>query len=126
MGLSATSFNYQAFVTATPEYPWNSKTYVFGRMSEALSSGEAIEGIFGFPYNRNWREIGSKVGDLGVSIYSSNEKFRLTKYYLRDYTWDENDYQVYIWVDRPQSLSRQERPPQAPLIDGSNYAIFGR
>jgi hypothetical protein len=125
VGLSATSFNYQAFVNAAPEYPWNSKAYIFGRMPDALAKGEGIDGIFGFPYNRNWEEIAAHLGELGVSTYASNEKIRITMYYLRNYTWAENGYEAFIWVDKPQSLSRQEKPTRTPLVEGPNYAIFG-
>jgi hypothetical protein len=123
-GVSATSFNYQAFVNATPEYPWNSKTYIFGKMSTAISSGEAIQGIFGFPYNRDWWEIRSEVEALGVSTYASNEKMTLTRYYLNGLAWDEERYQVYIWIDKPQSLSRQPMPAGTPLAEGSGFALF--
>jgi hypothetical protein len=125
VGLSATSFNYQAFVNAAPEYPWNSKAYIFGRMPEALAKGEVIDGIFGFPYNRNWEQIAAQLGELGVSTYASNEKIRITMYYLRNFTWAENGYEAFIWVDKPQSLSRQERPTRTPVVEGPNYAIFG-
>ncbi|TFH36973.1 MAG: glycosyltransferase family 39 protein [Anaerolineales bacterium] len=126
VGMSATSFNYQAFADVTPEYPWNSKTYLLGRMPDDLSKGELIEGIFGFPYNRDWREIALRLKQLRISTYATNEKYRLTRYYLEGFTLDENDYQVYVWVNRPQSFSRQKRPIQAPLFEGAHFAIFGR
>jgi hypothetical protein len=126
VGLAATSFNVQAFVDVSPEYPWNSKTYIFGKMPDALSKGEPVEGVFGFPYNRDWWRIRAEVAGLGVSTYASNEKLRLTRYYLREFTWDETDYQIYIWVDHPQSLSRERRPAGTPLLAGTSYAIFGR
>jgi hypothetical protein len=124
-GLSATSFNYQAFVDTTPEYPWNLKSYIFGKMPDALAKGQEIDGIFGFPYNRNWEGIAAQLKELGASTYASNEKIRISMYYLRKFTWAESGYDVFIWIDKPQSLSRQEMPATPPLIEGPNYAIFG-
>ena len=123
-GISATSFNHQAFIDVTPEYPWNSKAYIFGSMSDAISSGEDVQGVFGFPYNRGWWEIRSTVEELGLSTYTSNEKLRLTRYYMRGLVWDEDSYDVYIWIDKPQSLKQDARPDGTQLAQGPGYILL--
>lgn len=124
VGLTSLSFNYQAFIDTTPEYPWNEKDYVTGSMSTSLADNQAVMGVFGFPYRRNWSEIGKKLHELGITKYRSNEKYRLSKYYVQGIAWDDFDFEVFVWIDRPQSFDRQPRPTQDVLAEGHNYAIY--
>ena len=124
VGISSVSYNYQAFIDSTIEYPWNPKSYLFGKMYGGISNGENVSGVFGFPYNRNLSEIRSEVLNLDVESYKSNEKYRITKYYIRGIKWRDADNEIYIWIDDPQSLSNDKRPAKEPIISGNNYEIY--
>ena len=66
----------------------------------------------------------SHVFNLVVGSYKSNEKYRITKYYLRDFKWKDEDYDVFVWIEKPQSLSNMKKPKTKPIIEGSAYTIF--
>ncbi len=124
VGLISISFNHQAFINTTPEYPWNEKKYLTGTMDTSLAKNQGVLGVFGFPYNRNWEEIGSKLHELAISKYKSNEKYRLSKYYVQGIAWDDFEFEAFVWVDKPQSFDRQPRPTQDVLAEGENYVIY--
>lgn len=123
-GIISLSFNYQAFINVSPEYPWNAKHYILGNMySNTLDTGQ-ISGIFGFPYKRNWVEIGRVVKDLNISSYNSNEKYNITKYYLQGSKWQDYNSDIHIWVKNPQSFSLEKKPEMPALIDTPTYSIY--
>ncbi|MBD3366352.1 hypothetical protein GF360_03380 [candidate division WWE3 bacterium] len=120
---TTTSFNFQAFIDTTPEYPWHAKKYILGFMPANISSGERVEGIFGFPYSRNWKDVRKVALDLGVETYYSNEKYRLAKYYMQGFGWNE-DPEVFIYIEDPQSLSSMECPSGEVLAKGDGFLFF--
>ncbi len=121
---STLSFNFAAFIDTSPEYPWNSKNYIFGQMPQNVAEGEEVKGIFGFPYYRNWREIKSFIDTKGFSTYNSNEKYRLVKYYMKPHEWIYDNVRYYIYIKLPQSLSKYEKPQGIPVLEGSTFAIY--
>lgn len=126
--ISSISFNYSAFIETSREFPWEEKRYIFGNMPSAISSGEKLKGIFGFPYYRNWEEIRDKslqLKDSGLEEYYSNEKYRLAKYYMQGFKWNPEQQDFYIYIKNPQSLSG-ELPPQNLRIvyEGEKYLIY--
>lgn len=124
VGFISLSFNYQAFIDTSPEYPWNEKNYVMGTMNTALAKNQAIMGVFGFPYRRDWEEIGRKLHELEITKYKSNEKYRLSKYYIQGIAWDDFDFEAFVWVGKPQSFDRQPKPTTNILAEGDNYVIY--
>jgi hypothetical protein len=128
MTISGISFNYQAFINTAEEYPWDKKSYLFGTMPPWIAEGELIQGIFGFPYRRDWHEIDAQLDVLGTNeidkTYFSNEKVRLTRYYIRDFTWDEVQPNYFVYVEKPQSLNNSPAPIKTPLVTGRRYAIY--
>lgn len=101
--ISSVSYNFNAFIDTKHEYPWNKKTYIFGDMNNSISSGNNIAGVFGFPYFRNWNEIRDIVHKINVEYYSSNEKYNVTKYYMQGYKRNDELYDLYIYVNKPQT-----------------------
>jgi hypothetical protein len=72
--------NYTIFVDQTPEYPWHPKQ-VLGMQLE----GGRLTGTFGFPYQRDWREIGAWFQALPQDeqpVVVTNEKFQFITFYL--------------------------------------------
>jgi len=105
---SSISFNYSAFTNTNPEYPWYIKNYIYGKMPTTVVNDREIKGVFGFPYNREWKEVSNLAKEIqtkyGYGTYSSNEKYRLTKYYIRNLKWVDTNPDVYISIENPQSL----------------------
>jgi hypothetical protein len=128
MTVSGISFDYQAFTDTKNEYPWENKNYIFGAMPSRIANGEVVQGIFGFPYKRDWQEIDAQLNFLEGSgnnkTYISNEKLRLTRYYIREFTWAEQNANYYVYIDSPQSLDKTPAPNKTPLVTGNRYAIY--
>ena len=126
--ISAISFNSAAFTNTRPEYPWNPKKYIFGEMPKNIIDGEDVKGIFGFPYDRKWykiREIALKLkSENGYEKYKSNEKYRLTKYYMQNFQWEEEAPDFYIYVRRPQSLDKSSEPNDQIIYQEESFAIY--
>jgi 4-amino-4-deoxy-L-arabinose transferase-like glycosyltransferase len=128
-GISSISFNYKAFIETTKEYPWTKKNYIFGKMPENLANGEHVMGIFGFTYNREWRAIEKDMNELrsteNVTTYSTNEKYRISKYYLQGFKYVEREKcQVFIHVKNPQSFDPTPPPKFYPLRQKEKYTIY--
>jgi hypothetical protein len=71
--------SYELFIDRSPEYPWYPKR-VLGMQFE----GGFVSGTFGFPYSREWREIGrwfEELPDEEVMLVT-NEKRQFVEFYL--------------------------------------------
>lgn len=72
--------SYAIFIDHNPEYPWYPKQV----LGMELRGGE-LAGTFGFPYSREWREIGrwfESLPDQGDVIVVTNEKRQFVSFYL--------------------------------------------
>jgi hypothetical protein len=71
--------SYSIFIDHDPEYPWYPK-----RVLGMELDGGFVAGTFGFPYGREWREIGAwfqKLPDSDVMLVT-NEKRQIATFYL--------------------------------------------
>lgn len=71
---------YMLFVDHAPEYPWYPK-----RVLGMQLQGGNLTGTFGFPYSREWREIGRWFDELPKDqdvILATNEKRQFVAFYL--------------------------------------------
>ena len=97
-------------------------------MPTEIADGGEVKGVFGFPYNRSWKDVSRDLTELkasrGYSTYNSNEKYRVTKYYFRDFKWQDEASDVYIWVNKPQSLVDVEKPGNMIIKEAKNYIII--
>jgi len=90
------------FVDNTPEYPWESRQFLFWRIERP--DPEYKLWIFGFPYRRHWKEIGEFVaGAAGRTNYLTNEKNSIAEYYLPPIPRSD-DPEIYIQIINPQSF----------------------
>jgi hypothetical protein len=72
--------DYEIFIDHNPEYPWSPKQ-ILGMQLE----GGRLTGTFGFPYSRQWREIGEWFQGLPAGEDPSvvtNEKSQFVTFYL--------------------------------------------
>ncbi|MFZ5424312.1 MAG: glycosyltransferase family 39 protein [Patescibacteria group bacterium] len=122
------SFNYQAFIETNTEYPWQKENYIFGNMPSEIAEGANIDGIFGFPYYRNWKEVGEIAKRIakenGVKYYDSNEKGSITKYHMQGFSYDQIKSQLHIRIERPQSMWTPNRPNKNPIYTFGATEIF--
>jgi hypothetical protein len=97
--------SYEIFVDHTPEYPWNPKQILGMKLD-----GGFVSGTFGFPYSREWREIGRWFQELpgdGEVMLVSNEKRQFTSFYLPSNVRNRIKYNTHEFpgeVDAPQGL----------------------
>lgn len=122
-------YNHQAFINTNPEFPWNTKTYLGGKMPMEIAGGAEIEGVFGFPYNRGWKNISSDLVKIKASCknvtYNSNEKYRLAKYYIQGIKWVEQTPDVYVWINKSQSMAWVDKPHSLIIKETSSYTLAG-
>jgi hypothetical protein len=72
--------SYEIYIDHQPEYPWSPK-----RVLGMQLDGGLAQGTFGFPYSREWRDIGSwfeKLDNLEDVILVTNERSQFVAFYL--------------------------------------------
>ena len=72
--------SYELFIDHDPEYPWSPK-----RVLGMELDGGFVVGTFGFPYSREWRDIGRWFEGLQTNedvIVVTNEKRQFVSFYL--------------------------------------------
>jgi hypothetical protein len=97
--------SYAIFIDRHPEYPWYPKS-VLGMQLD----GGQLTGTFGFPYSRDWREIGDWFEALPQDeqpAVVTNEKFQFITFYLpanvrNRYKYSEK--KVPAEIDAPNGL----------------------
>jgi hypothetical protein len=96
--------SYELFIDHTPEYPWNPK-----RVLGLKIDGGFVSGTFGFPYSREWREIGRWFQELPNEqvMLVTNEKRQFVSFYLPSKVRNRIKYSTSEFpgdVDAPQGL----------------------
>lgn len=90
------------FVDTTPEYPWEQRRFLLWTIGEPDT--EYHIWAYGFPYNRQWEDIGAFVRENnGTDYYFSNEKNSIaSKYVPLSYNAERAGYYIHIY--HPQSF----------------------
>ena len=97
--------SYQIFIDPNPEYPWHPK-----RVLGIKFDGGFVSGTFGFPYSREWREIGKWFEELPGNkdiMLVTNEKRQFVSFYMPSRVHHRNKYvtdRVPEEVDAPDGL----------------------
>lgn len=96
--------SYEIFIDHTPEYPWNPKQVLGMKLD-----GGFVSGTFGFPYSREWREIGRWFQELPneEAMLVTNEKRQFVSFYLPSKVRNRIKYSTSEFpgnVDAPQGL----------------------
>ncbi len=90
------------FIDHTPEYPWEQRRILLWTVG-APDTRYRLWG-FGFPYNRQWKEIGKYVTTReNNGFYATNENKSIAGYFI-PYPFDINRSGYYIHILHPQSL----------------------
>lgn len=127
--VSSVSFNFSAFVDTYKEYPWNKKSYVFGSMFTDISEKKQVKGVFGFPYNRRWKEIREFIKENNVVSYNTNEKVDISNFYinyknLSPVLYVQQDSDLYIFIKKPQSLVNTLKVKGSPILELEKASIY--
>jgi hypothetical protein len=94
---------HKLFIRHQPEFLW----------SRAYDSVPHY-GIFGFPYHRGWKTAGYLFRTKKLEgAYNSNEKSKITNYYLKQYP--EKDCRYFLVVKNPQTWAQDALPPEGFL-----------
>jgi 4-amino-4-deoxy-L-arabinose transferase-like glycosyltransferase len=94
---------YYMLIDHTIEHPWYRKT-ILGYSLPNLEQRE-IDGVFGFPYRRGLKEVGTLFDSGRLSgTFDSNERDVMADYYFHSARSRPPDY--YIYVQHPLSLER--------------------
>ena len=129
VAISSMSFNYSAFVDIRKEYPWNKKHYLFGPMFSDISEKKQVKGVFGFPYNRQWKTIGKFIKENSSSSYGTNEKVDIANFYinyknLSQVLYVQQDSDLYIFIKKPQSLVNTIKVKGTPILELEKASIY--
>ena len=90
------------FIDHSPEYPWEERRILSWTIGKP--DPEYRMWVFGFPYNRQWEEIGKFVSkEPGTGYYATNENKSIAEYFV-PYPFDINRAGYYIHVYHPQSF----------------------
>src|SRR3990167_5977336 len=127
--ISSSSFNFQAFIDTSKEYPWESKNYIFGSMYQGITEGEVVRGIFGFSYYRSLEQIPveiEKINNKGLEIknYYSNEELAELGFYLQGYNWTTQTPYFYINVHNTNDKNIPEKFNFEPVSRTKNFEIY--
>lgn len=103
---------HTVFIEHKVEYPWYQKKYLFFTIPKPVHSYHLS--IFGFPYNRGWKEIDGYIKQNSEGIYfGTNENGSITRFYLHGMEKEGDLAEHFIYVYGPQSFNErilQDKP----------------
>jgi hypothetical protein len=94
----STGYIYKVFIKHEPEYIW-----------DHCPESKLRYGLFGFPYHRGWKTVGYLFRTQKLNgTYASNEKGRITHFYLRQAIVKKSQNPKYvIFSKNPQSWKKK-------------------
>ncbi|MDX1415707.1 MAG: glycosyltransferase family 39 protein [Candidatus Promineifilaceae bacterium] len=103
--------SHKVFVDHTREYPWESERFLFWTLVEPDLAYHLP--IFGFPYNRNWEQIGDYVASSNSSDhYYSNEKDTISRFYI-PFEHDVDQSGPFVRASNVQYIYQGQLEPKA-------------
>lgn len=105
------------FVNHTTEYPWENEEFMFWTLHKPNPIFHLS--MFGFPYNRNWEEIGEYVLANTSGYFSTNERKSIPRFYV-PLPKDTPNAGHYISIKNPQSFASDFIQEKAKYW-GANY-----
>ncbi|HOM78309.1 MAG TPA: phospholipid carrier-dependent glycosyltransferase [bacterium] len=95
----------QVFVDHQKEYPWESEEFFIWTFPKPTPIFHLS--MFGFPYYRNWDEIGRFVmNSENNGFYATNERESIARYHVR-LQKSTNDAGHFIYIKNPQSFTNE-------------------
>jgi len=96
--------SYLIFADSNSGYPWSKHTFLLWEVPTPSTQYQLS--LFGFPYNRQWREISDFIILHGqAAYYSVNEKESIARYYLPLLEKNSNKAGYFIHIVKPQSFN---------------------
>lgn len=93
------------YVDHTPEYPREPRRFLAWTFE--LPEQDYRLWLYGFPYNRSWRQIGEYLASHDSNGYfATNEDKEIAGYYVHD-TFDIDQAGYFVQIARPQSFRDQ-------------------
>lgn len=84
------------------EYPWEEKKFLIWTLSPPDRVNYHLR-LYGFPYNRNWKEINNFLSENNnFTYYSSNERDSISRFYV-PLPLDNENAELFIFVHTPQN-----------------------
>lgn len=125
MVISVLSFNYFVFIDPTYEYPFEDDYHIFGKLS-SIDKLKKLEGIFGFLYKRDYNKIKQDIQAYNPNIknFESNEKAKITNYYLKSFNRKAQAPYYYIYIQNPQSQEYDLQNLDNLVVRGNRYYIY--
>ena len=111
---------YTIFVDHNKEYPWQEKKFLFFTLNKPTPIFHLS--MFGFPYNREWQEIGKILGENKDDFFSTNERVSLTRYYIANQK-DGEKARFFVFIENPQTFTNEITNQRTKSWAGSNKPI---
>ncbi len=121
--------SYYLFVEHSIEYPWQEKNVLFWK---AKMPPEFYHlSIFGFPYNRNLKEVNAFVQQYkNIDSVASNEGSKLIRYYIKPkpvvYSKNETNMYAYLYVYNAQSRKFTKTAKASALNPVATFSKDGK
>lgn len=122
---STLSFYYVVYANSDNEYPFDDENYIFGQLKSI--EDKKLDGVFGFLYFRDYDKIANEMNkfDSNIKNYQSNEKSKITDYYLKSFIRSNDLPYYYVDIYKPQSQDKPSIDKSSKTIyKGEKYEIF--
>jgi hypothetical protein len=99
--------SYAIFVDNGQEYPWEDERFIFWTLNKppVPITDRYTLSMFGFPYYRDWENIGEYIQDHSdFNTVSANEPDVVTNFYVRKSGRRFSPYRYYISIQNPRSF----------------------
>lgn len=97
--------SHQVFVDHATEYPWQSEKFFFWEFPRPTPIFHLS--MFGFPYYRNWAEIGDFIeASENNGYYSTNERKSIARYHI-PFEKDTEEAGHFVYIKNPQSFTNE-------------------
>lgn len=84
------------------EYPWQEKKFLIFTLNKPTPMYHLS--MFGFPYYRNWNEIGNTINSETDKWYTTNERVSIARYYV-SLKKDGAKIGHYVYIENPQTFT---------------------
>jgi 4-amino-4-deoxy-L-arabinose transferase-like glycosyltransferase len=108
------------FVDHTKEYPWEDKKFLVFTLIRP--SPVFHLSMFGFPYNREWKQIAEFLNQNPDDYYSTNERVTVTRYLIKN-PKDGNQARYFVFIENPQMFTNDISNSRARTFIANNKPI---
>ena len=108
------------FVDHTKEYPWEDKKFLIFTMIRPTPVFHLS--MFGFPYNREWKQIAEFLNQNPSDYYSTNERVTVTRYLIKN-PKDGNQARYFVFIENPQMFTNDITNSRARTFIANNKPI---